>query len=469
MEAIVRMWEREAGRSLPRPVCLAGDVAEPGLGMCSADRRWVAAHCDRMIHNAAVVDFKGGDAAGELWRTNLEGTRHALALAGEAAMAGFHYVSTAYVCGKREGLIAEDDLDEGPGFRNDYEHSKFAAENLVRQTTAGLTTTIYRPAVIVGDSQTGYTGTYHGLFACLRLISMVVRATNPDDDGVRRVPILFDSTGNEPLNFVPVDWVSAVICRVFETPRARGRTFHLAPAEPFTSRDLIRYSNSYFASAGGIFPNDRAGADHQQNELAKAAYAAAELYRGYETSNVRFRTDNAVRFAGDLPCPPISEAMIHRFYRFGERDNWGKGARQKTDATSPAGESIAGVFARAAAPSADRENRTFGALSHANGNDRIGLDVLGPGGGQYTLGIDGRGNPALDRGLPSQAVPTARITAGELLALVNSRKIQWHETASGAEALFAALIERATGDAARPRPAEIPPHLAADPAVQRED
>ncbi len=32
MEEILQLWERELGRSLPRPVVLAGDICERGLG-----------------------------------------------------------------------------------------------------------------------------------------------------------------------------------------------------------------------------------------------------------------------------------------------------------------------------------------------------------------------------------------------------------------------------------------------------
>ncbi|RIK70082.1 MAG: hypothetical protein DCC67_20950, partial [Planctomycetota bacterium] len=36
IESIVRYWQRQQARPLPRPVCLVGDVAEPNVGL---DRR----------------------------------------------------------------------------------------------------------------------------------------------------------------------------------------------------------------------------------------------------------------------------------------------------------------------------------------------------------------------------------------------------------------------------------------------
>ena len=47
-EAILQYWEAELGRPLPRPVCLQGDVAEPGLGLSQTDRDWIAANPERV-------------------------------------------------------------------------------------------------------------------------------------------------------------------------------------------------------------------------------------------------------------------------------------------------------------------------------------------------------------------------------------------------------------------------------------
>ena len=118
----------------------------------------------------------GADRAREPWRTNLDGTRHMLELCEHVGIRDIHYVSTAYVAGMQTGVVQESSLAAGQTFRNDYEASKFEAESLVRNATFPEHVTVYRPAVICGDSQTGYTNTYHGLFVYLRLMAML-RAT----------------------------------------------------------------------------------------------------------------------------------------------------------------------------------------------------------------------------------------------------------------------------------------------------
>ena len=164
IQSIFRFWERQLGFELPLPVCLEGDVALPGLGLDADSRQWLRAHCNRVIHNAAVLTFFGVERTSEPWRTNVGGTQHTLDLMEDLKLRELHYVSTAYVCGMRNGVILEDDFTDEFGFRNDYEHSKFISEQMVRQAPFLDQPTIYRPAVIAGDSVTGYTNTYHGLF-----------------------------------------------------------------------------------------------------------------------------------------------------------------------------------------------------------------------------------------------------------------------------------------------------------------
>ena len=157
MEEILQYWESQLGRPLPRPVVLAGDIAEPGFAMSDTDQEWVRENVDKIIHSAAILEFYGSDRKGEPWRTNLGGTRNMIALCRDLQIHDIHYVSTAYVAGLQSERAMEDNLDVGQSFRNDYEESKFLAEQEVRAIDFADHVTVYRPAVIAGDSVTGYT------------------------------------------------------------------------------------------------------------------------------------------------------------------------------------------------------------------------------------------------------------------------------------------------------------------------
>lgn len=327
IEGILRMWEQRAGVSLPRPVCLDGDVTAPGLGLNEEGRSWVAQHCDTVLHNAASLTFRGADRTGEPWRTNLDGTRHVLDVCRNVGIRKFHYVSTAYVCGQREGMIREDELDVHQAFRNDYEHSKFLAEQLVRHADFLNAPTVYRPVVIAGDSVTGYTNTYHGLLHHLKFMAVLFRNITPGPDGIRHVPMRLKMTGDEQRNIVPVDWVSAVMLRLYETPAAHGGTYHLAPIHPMTPRELIAAVESYFHVAGAEFVGPSIAGD--RNEVEQKTDESLDLYESYATTDPIFDTTNTNRFAADIVCPRLDEAMIHRFISFGEANKWGKLPRKK--------------------------------------------------------------------------------------------------------------------------------------------
>lgn len=73
--------------------------------------------------------------------------------------------------GSHHGLFLEDQLDTGQTFQNHYEHTKFEAEQLVRNAIAdGLPATIYRPGIVVGDSVTGETQKFDGPYFLLQFL-----------------------------------------------------------------------------------------------------------------------------------------------------------------------------------------------------------------------------------------------------------------------------------------------------------
>ena len=79
LESILQQWEADSGRPLPRPVCFAGDVCQPLLGLADDARDWISQSCDSIIHSAAVLTFEE-QSDGEPWRTNVGGTRNVLQL-----------------------------------------------------------------------------------------------------------------------------------------------------------------------------------------------------------------------------------------------------------------------------------------------------------------------------------------------------------------------------------------------------
>ncbi|MCA9132250.1 MAG: SDR family oxidoreductase [Planctomycetales bacterium] len=371
VEELVQFWEQQIGQLLPRPVVLEGDICESYLGLDAASRDWVAQHCSVAMHSAASLTFHE-DAQGEPYRSNIGGLTHMLQLCKEASITDLHYISTAYVAGLREDLVLEHELQAEQAFRNDYERSKFQGELLVRAADFIETLTVYRPAVIAGDSQTGYTNTYHGLYLYLKLMSVLVRNTEPGPDGVRDTPVQFALSGDEERNVVPVDWVSAVICHLLDTPAAHGNTFHLAPEVPLTPRQIIEAGYRYYNSRGVEFTGAAADTRQPISEIDRTAHENIGMYKEYESSDPKFDLTNVRKFAAHLPCPVIDEAMLHRFLRYGEDDRWGK---RKPPRNCPCASVEAYCRSQLVEETADS---TGDALA-------VNLHVLGPGGGDWQL------------------------------------------------------------------------------------
>lgn len=401
-EAILQYWEAELGRPLPRPVCLQGDVAEPGLGLSQTDRDWIAANCDRVLHNAAILTFYEEDRTKDPWRTNLGGTKHVLDLCRETGIDDLHYVSTAYVCGNRADLVSESELDVGQGFRNDYEHSKFLAEKMVREASHIRQLTVYRPAVIAGDANTGFTNTYHGLYMYLKLMSVLLANTPKDADGRRHTPIRLEMTGDEPRNIVPVDWISAAMVKLFNNPEAHGGTYHLSPDKLITPKQIIAAGYTYFNSYGVEFVG-KPVAPEGLSDFEKAAYENKTIYQPYEQTDPTFDTTNLKRFAGDVPCPEIDEPMLHKFWKYGEEDRWGKRRHPKPQVSFEVGTYLSKLPV---------EQLAAGGLE-------VGLNVTGAGGGQWTLNLGTDGEISLERGLPAKAVPLFELNSNEFSSLVS--------------------------------------------------
>lgn len=406
MEVILQYWEEELGRSLPRPVVLSGDIAEEGFGFSPEDRDWVKQNVNCIIHSAAILEFYGEDRSGEPWRTNLGGTRNMISLCRDLGIHDIHYVSTAYVAGMQTTTAMEDALDVGQKFRNDYEESKFLAEQEVRAIDFAKHVTVYRPAVISGDSVTGYTNTYHGIYLYLRLMAMMIPPQPKDENGRRNCRIRLAMTGEERRNIIPVEWVSAVTVRLFESQEARGGTYHMAPDDPMKSGEMIGWSGEYFEADGAEFcghdyvPDTSRDEDEDQWLFERMIRENMGTYEPYERTDNVFDMTNTKRFAGDIVCPKIDKTVIHRYLDFGIKDGWGK-QRPKDPSNSEWAEEILTEGTR----------ETVSQPVHI-----VGLDILGVGGGQWTLHFSNNGIAKAERGLPAEEYPVLRWNLEDLQA-----------------------------------------------------
>ena len=217
------------GIEATRLTLVEGDITRPNLDLGDLDA--AARGVTEIFHLAAVYDLSVPREVG--LKVNLTGTRHVLELAERAAsLERLQYVSTCYVSGRYAGIFRETDLEKGQEFNNFYEETKYLAELDVRQRmAAGLPATIYRPAIVVGDSQTGETQKYDGPYYVIRwLLKQPSVAVLPLPGDPHRARI----------NLVPRDFVVAAIDYLAGQKKSAGQAYQLADPDPPTIDEAVQ-------------------------------------------------------------------------------------------------------------------------------------------------------------------------------------------------------------------------------------
>jgi long-chain acyl-CoA synthetase len=302
---------------------LPADIAQERCGLSQEQWEAAARGATRIIHCASSVRFDM--ALEDARQINVGGARNLLALAEEARRRGdlrsFAYVSTAFVAGRREGLILEDELEKGQRFRNHYERSKCEAEALVQSRAADLPVVVLRPAIIVGDSRTGVTTSFNALYQLFRLYARL---------RLRIIPARPESV----VDIVPVDFVAGACAWLACEPRAAGRTFHLCagPGRAATIREIVEAAARFFHAPSPRFvPPGPVLALLRPLLLAtvwgrsRRFVKRGRIYRPYLDAQLEFDTtqaDSLLEPAGI--APPRVMDYLERIFQFCVETDWGR-------------------------------------------------------------------------------------------------------------------------------------------------
>ncbi|MFO1292197.1 MAG: SDR family oxidoreductase [Rubrivivax sp.] len=215
----------EAGERLQ---ALRGDLTQPGLGIAAADLERLRGRIAHLFHCAAIYDI-GADAARQ-HAANVEGTRAAVQCAQALGVGCLHHVSSIAVAGMYDGNFSEDMFEEAGALDNPYFKTKHDAEAVVR-TECRVPWRIYRPASVVGHSQTGEIDKIDGPYYAFKLLQKLRRLLPP------WFPLIGIENGR--FNVVPVDYVVAAMDYLAHLPGQDGECFHLTDSEHYSSGQLL--------------------------------------------------------------------------------------------------------------------------------------------------------------------------------------------------------------------------------------
>jgi len=225
--------------SFGRLTVIEGDISLAGLGLSEAARKRIISSTDETWHCAASLSFQHEDR-NEIFRMNVDGTRHLLELVKQTPTPRLHHVSTAYVAGNRSDVSLETEINVGQTFKNPYEESKCRAEMLISDELRrrAIVASVYRPSIVIGDSRSGRVTHFHGVYAFIRALWAALERLRRKvpEGGQVHLPLRVLCAEAQTLNFVPIDYVVDAMLAISERPDSIGNTYHLANPVPTENR-----------------------------------------------------------------------------------------------------------------------------------------------------------------------------------------------------------------------------------------
>ncbi|HNX68814.1 MAG TPA: SDR family oxidoreductase [Candidatus Omnitrophota bacterium] len=263
---------------------IEGDVTNHKFGIKKDDLQFLEQECKVFYHIAALTALNGTEK--ECQQINVGGTEHALELAWDLRKKGklerFIYFSTAFVAGSIWNHCSkEDELPAKPGFANYYESSKYKAETKVREAMAkGLPTTIIRPSIVVGHSETGVVSDFNVIYPFFKLFA---------HGALSKLPTHLENT----FNIVPIDFVIRATAAIVKDPRSINKAYHLVAPNPPSIGTLLRLAREEYPNMPPVevmHPKDFQKS--KMNAQEQMVFAIMEPYLGYLNGHLTFDTTN---------------------------------------------------------------------------------------------------------------------------------------------------------------------------------
>jgi NAD(P)-dependent dehydrogenase (short-subunit alcohol dehydrogenase family) len=260
LQELIERWG-QADRIVP----VVGDITEDRLGVSREKTEELKGKVEHFFHLAAMYDMTADS------ETNLElnvgGTRNAIDFANAIEAGIFHHTSSIAAAGMHKGLFREDMFDEGQKLEHPYHRTKFESEKLARTLVMGAWR-VYRPSIVVGESETGEMDKVDGPYYFFKAIQKL-RHFVPE-----WVPLVGPELGYT--NIVPVDYVVAAMDHIAHQPDLDGQAFHLCNPRKQRSGEVM-------------------------NEFAKAAHAP-QLAMRIDSRLIKALPTGALGMAMQLPA-----------------------------------------------------------------------------------------------------------------------------------------------------------------------
>ena len=254
-----------------------------------------------VIHAAASTNLSPGAAAiAENDTVNMQGSKRLLTACSHFCKR-FVYISTAYSCGIRQGLISTDySILENLLHRNPYEACKYETEVLLQSMceSNGVSLQILRPGVVVSrmiDEPLLFMPRYNVIFAYAAFFYSLVQKGEQVTIPIRVRP---DAT----MHLVPLDYVAKSIARLYTDETIE--VCNIVPEEGYLIKPLIEEMLSEVGYEEYYFTDDLQPAD---SSIARVYQTKVEASFGPYISDEPYRYDTRElqEIMHDVPLPHV--------------------------------------------------------------------------------------------------------------------------------------------------------------------
>ncbi|MGL4819172.1 MAG: SDR family oxidoreductase [Bacilli bacterium] len=284
-----------------------GDITEPNFGL---DEAFFATHkgkYDGLYHIAALVKFDL-DLRETLERINYKGTVEAAHVARLLGVQHFYHVSTAYTLGAKSH--GQEQLHDIQGeFHNPYEHTKAQAEHVVMGLKNEMNVSIFRPAIIVGDSKTGEADSTFTIYGFLRALAIFKKRQERQGKLLPKYRLIGKKEATS--NLVPVDYVADVLALAPERAE-NGKIYHITnPTAPNNERllemvkDIMDFQSLSIASGS-----------NELTETEQAMNGLLQVFAPYVLNDKTFCDQNTKQYlkGTDVQHLNLSEQSLTRIF-----------------------------------------------------------------------------------------------------------------------------------------------------------
>ncbi|HRH04269.1 MAG TPA: SDR family oxidoreductase [Burkholderiaceae bacterium] len=245
VDALRNYWGLNDTKGVARAVPVFGDLTAKKLGVEADDVKKLKGQIDHFYHLAAVYDL--GASEEEQITVNIDGTRNTVEFAKAIGAGHMHHVSSIAAAGLYEGVFREDMFEEAENYDHPYFRTKHESEKIVRKECK-IPWSVYRPAMVVGDSQTGEMDKIDGPYYFFKLIQRMRQFLPP------WMPAIGLEGGR--VNIVPVDFVVDALNHISHHHKVSGKCYHLVDPQGYRVGDVLDiFSKAAHAPKMNLFIN----------------------------------------------------------------------------------------------------------------------------------------------------------------------------------------------------------------------